>query len=168
MKWIQTVQMAAVLLAVGCANPGIVQISPDTYMLMREDHAGIFGSLAKLKAGVIRDANSFAASQGKIAIPISTKERPVGSGPAQWASVEYQFRVVDEADAEAVRTSLVPRADVVIEETKDVNISIEAEVDSNVSGDLYSELIKLDDLRQRGLLTEEEFADQKTKLLEKH
>lgn len=149
-------------LGTGCANPAIVQISPDTYLLIREDHAGIFGSLAKLKAGVIRDANSFAASQGKIAIPISTNERPVGNGPAQWARVEYQFRVVDESDAEAVRTSLVPRADVVVEETKDVTVT----VDTDPPSDLYSELIKLDDLRKRGILTEEEFAKQKSKLLE--
>ena len=32
--------------------------------------------------------------------------------------------------------------------------------------DVYSELMKLDDLRQKGILTDEEFAAQKKKLLE--
>lgn len=68
---------------VGCANPGIVKISPDTYLLAREAHGGVFASAAKLKAGVIRDANAFAARQGKVAVPISAKEKPMGSGPAQ-------------------------------------------------------------------------------------
>ena len=75
----------------GCQNPGIVQISPDTYMLSRDDHAGIFGNKNALKAGVIRDANAFAESRGKIAIPISAKEHPVGV-MGDWASFEYQFR----------------------------------------------------------------------------
>jgi hypothetical protein len=159
--------LAVVLFATltGCANPGIVQISPDTYMLSREDHAGIFGSLAKLKAGVIADANSFAAKQGKVAIPISSKENPVGSGPAQWASFEYQFRVVDKTDPEAQRTSLVPRADVVIERTDKVSADIKTEDTTPKSKDMYAELMKLDDLRKKGIITDAEFESQKAKLL---
>jgi hypothetical protein len=33
------------------------------------------------------------------------------------------------------------------------------------AGDLYTELIKLDDLRKRGILTEEEFQAEKKKVL---
>lgn len=103
----------------GCASvPGPIQISPDTYMITREDHRGIFGSLASLKAEVINEANQFAASQGKVAIPISSQEKPLGRGPAQWASFEYQFRVVDKNDPEVQRTALLPRADVVIEKNE--------------------------------------------------
>src|ERR1051326_4553371 len=104
------------LLIEACASsPGIVQLSRDTYLISKEDHAGIFGSLAKLKADTIREANEFAAKQGKIVIPISSKEKPVGMGPAQWATFEYQFRVVDRNDPEAHRTSLEPRSDVVVQ-----------------------------------------------------
>ena len=94
-----------VVLVGGCSNPGIVQISPDTYMLSRADHAGIFGNTGALKAGVIKDANEFAASKGKVAIPISVQETP--NGPAHFATVEYQFKVLDKNDPEAKRTSLV-------------------------------------------------------------
>ena len=69
-------------------------------MLTREDHAGMFGSKSALKAGVIRDANVFAQKQGKIAIPISAKEHPMGI-LADWASFELTFKVVDENDPEA-------------------------------------------------------------------
>ena len=34
------------------------------------------------------------------------------------------------------------------------------------TGDLYTELMKLDDLRKKGILTEEEFEAEKKKLLE--
>ena len=107
-----------------CANPAVVQLSPDTYVLSKEDHAGIFGSMAKLRADVINEANAFAAKQGKVAIPLSSKEKPVGYGPAQWASFEYQFRVVDKNDPEARRTSLVPRPDFVMQKTETTKVDL--------------------------------------------
>lgn len=163
-------KLLAILLCLGllgCANPGIVRLSPDTYMLSREDHAGIFGSSAKMKSDVIREANEFAESQGKVAIPIATKEKPVGNRPADWASVEYQFRVVDKDDPEARRTSLVPRPDVVIDKTEKVSVDIRSKDTTEKQPDLYAELTKLDDLRKKGILTEEEFQAQKKLLLEK-
>ncbi len=158
---------ATVAILFACANPGIVQLSPDTYMIMREDHAGIFGSMSKLKAGVIRDANAFAASQGKIAIPISANEHPMGV-MADWARFEYQFRVVDKNDPEAGRVSLEPRPDVVIESTENINADIHTTDDTERSKDVYADLIKLDDLRERGILTQAEFDAEKKKLLEGH
>ena len=81
----------------GCQSPGIVQLSPDTYMITKEDHRGLFGagSRAKLKTETIREANAFAESKGKIAIPLAVKEHPMGV-MGDWASVELQFSdVVD-------------------------------------------------------------------------
>lgn len=65
----------ALLISQSCASvPGPIQISPDTYIITREDHRGIFGSLASLKAEVINEANAFSAKQGKVAVPISSHE----------------------------------------------------------------------------------------------
>jgi hypothetical protein len=150
------------ILLVGCANPSVVELSPDTFLLSREDHAGIFGSASALKAGVISDANAFAASRGKVAIPISAHETPVGV-MGKWAKFEYQFRVVDKNDPEVRRTSLVPRPDMVIEKTEKISADIRTKDQS--TKDVYTELIKLDDLRKRGILTEVEFEAQKRKLL---
>jgi hypothetical protein len=47
-------------------------------------------------------------------------------GPAQWATFEYQFRVVDKNDPEAKRTSLVPRPDLVIEKNQKVSVNAPA------------------------------------------
>ena len=158
------IALVAILLA-GCANPGVVQLSPDTYILSREDHAGIFGSSSLLKAGVITDANAFAAAQGKVAIPISAHEKPVGNTPGSWAKFDYQFRVVDKNDPEVRRTSLSPRADVVIEKIEKVSADIRTKDQTSKPKDIYAELIKLDDLKKRGILSESEFAAQKQKLL---
>lgn len=157
-------------------KPEIIQLSPDTYMITKADHGGIFGGgLPKLKADVIKQANEFAASQGKIAVPLGSSERPMGNGPAQWATYEYQFRVVDKNDPEARRTSLAPRADTVISfegatpqpAVAPVAAPAAAPKETERVDDLYSKLIKLDDLRARGLITDAEFQAEKRKLLEK-
>jgi hypothetical protein len=82
-------------------------------MISKVDKGGIFGSEAKLKADTIREANEFAAKQGKIVIPIWMNGTPMYIG--HFASFEYQFRVVSKDDPEAQRTSMIPRPDVVIE-----------------------------------------------------
>lgn len=151
------------LLLVGCANPGIVHLSPDTYMLSRSDMGGIFGNAAAMKADVINEASEFAMKQGKIAIPLSVKEVPVGFG--RLATIEYQFRVVDKNDPEARRVSLVPRADVVIETKSTIKADIETKTKTNKSKDVYAELIKLDDLLKRKIITKSEFTNMKKKLL---
>ncbi len=149
----------------GCQNPGIVQLSPDTYILSRDDHAGIFGNIGALKAGVIRDANAFAESKGKVAIPLSSNTTP--NGPGRFASFEYQFRVVDINDPEAKRTALVPRADMVIEKTEKISADVRTKNSAAKEPDLYAELTKLDDLRQRGILSNAEFEVEKKKLLDR-
>lgn len=98
--------ISLVAVVTGCANPGIVKLFPDTHLLSRTDKACIFGNASAMKADVIREANEFAASQGKIAIPVYLHESP--TGPNYFATIDYQFRVVDESDPEARRVNPVP------------------------------------------------------------
>lgn len=148
----------------GCANPGVVQISPDTYMLAKADRAGMFGNPAALKIEVIREANQFASKMGKVAIPLATREVP--SGPGRFATVEYQFRVVDQGDPEARRTALVPRADVVVEQNnRSVDLTVVKDERAK-SKDVYTELLKLDELKKRKIITNAEFESQKAKILD--
>lgn len=154
----------------GCGNAGIVKLSPDTYMLTRQDYGGIFGNAAKMKADVINEASEFAQKQGKIAIPLSVQETPLRSNvPGGFASIEYQFRVVDADDTEAKRTHLPKSPDVFIKRDDSIKIDIDAKIknEDNNNSDLYTELTKLDDLLKRGILTQEEFDAQKKILLEK-
>ena len=135
---------------------------------MRIDKAGIFGNATAMKAKVFEEANSFATSQGKVAIPISVNETPMAPG-GRFASIEYQFRVVATDDPEYSRVSLTPRPDQVTESknTIDLNINQSGSVVPADGPDTYEELIRLDDLRKRGILTEEEFQSEKTKFLAK-
>ena len=162
---------------IGCSNPPIVPLGNETYMLAKEDHAGIFGSLSKLKADVISEANAFAGSKGKVAVPIAFREKPVGNSPGDWASVEYQFRLVDPDSPEAQSASLnaerksVPvRPNASIQSTHSISVDIDEGAPANPapeakSKDVYTELLKLEDLRKRGILTDAEFEEEKAKLL---
>jgi hypothetical protein len=147
----------------GCFNPGIVKVSPDTYLLSRTDKGGIFGNASAMKADVIREANEFAASQGKIAIPVYLNSSSMY--PGHFATVDYQFRVVDASDPEARRVNLVPGPNVRIDKTEKATVDVRTKDQTDHQKDIYSELIKLDDLRKRGILSETEFEAQKKKLL---
>ena len=142
----------------------VVQVAPDTYLITKVDYSGIFGNMSDLKVQVIREANEFAEKQGKIAIPITTRENPI-TRPMMFASFEYQFRVVDKSDPEAKRTQIVPRPDVVIEKKETISADVRTKDISEKPRDLYSELLKLDDLRKRGIINDREFEEQKRKLL---
>lgn len=141
-------------------------MSPDTYMLSRVDHAGMFGNEAKLRAGVIEDANKFAEAQGKIAIPLESHGTPVY--PGHLATFEYQFRVVDKNDPEAKRTALSPSPNVIVKNTTEQPPAVSASQKKDSEDDLYNQLTKLDDLRKKGILTDAEFEAEKKKLLSRN
>ncbi|TCI11347.1 SHOCT domain-containing protein [Dyella soli] len=151
----------------GCSNPGVVRLSGNTYILSKEDHAGIFGSQAKLQAEVISEANAFAESQGKVAVPVSTHGKPVGFGPGQWATFTYEFQLVDKSDSAAQSRVLLPQADITVSKSERVTVD-KSDAPPGRSNDVYARLIKLDDLRKKGIISEEDFQAQKKKVLEQN
>ena len=160
MKTVVSLLLCALLGITGCRSPDIVQLSADTYMHSKSSSAGVFANTSKLKATVIREANEFARSKGKVAVAIASNElRPAVGFP----SFEYQFRLVDPNDPLARGGALLPRPDVVIDQKS--AIEIRQPPDPNRRPDIYTELSKLEDLRKRGIITEAEFEAEKKKLL---
>jgi hypothetical protein len=146
-----------------CAPAEIIPIGTDSYMIAQTSAGGVFKAMSSLKADVMQRANAFADSKGKVAIPIASKESPAIPGQ-RMPSFEYQFRLVDKNDPRAAGGGLVPRADVVIEN------KLVAPLDANRNAavqrkDMYVELMKLDDLRKKGILSDAEFQAQKERLL---
>jgi hypothetical protein len=125
-----------------CANPGIVEVSPDQYMLARKDPGGLVGNSAALKARMIKDANAFAEKQGKRAVPVPLGETP-GWPTCDPQLIEYHFRIVDPQQAAAPAASKVQRVD-----------------------RLADGILRLDQLRRQGLLSEGEFQGEKQRLLQ--
>lgn len=163
--WLLVMLLISAASVQGYARDDVVQISPDTYMISREDHGGIFGNAAKMKLNVIRKANEFAESKGKVAICISIKEIPMR--PLRFASIEYQFKVVDKNDQAARGASMVSGSDVVTDKTEKPPADIQGKSVLEKQPDLYTELVKLDELRKKGLINDVEFEGQKKILLDK-
>jgi hypothetical protein len=90
-----------------------------------------------------------------------------------WASFEYQFRVVDKNDSTMRRTQLIPRTNVVADDTGNVlsdtySASQPVKSQQEARSDPYAELSKLDDLRKKCIINEAEFDAEKKKILSKN
>jgi hypothetical protein len=135
---------APAALFTGCSTPGVVQVSSDTYMVTILDRTGMLSiEPAKVNAQAINQAMEFAEAKGKSISPVSFEQHS-GGLIGEWGSVEYRFKLVDKEVPQAKRA----KAD-----------------DNDNNQDVYAELVKLDDLRKKGILTEAEFASEKQKLL---
>ncbi len=158
-----------VVLASGCAsNSGVVQIGKDTYMVSRQAATGFSGS-GDLKAKALREGSRFCEKQGKKLQVVSTEEASPPYILTNFPKAEVQFMCLDANDPELQRTRLEKSPDVVIkrDDTLKADVDVHTKEESDKSPDLYTELTKLEDLRKKGILTEEEFQTQKKLLLEK-
>src|SRR5690348_5801150 len=151
---------SVVLALAACATAQPVPMGNDSYIISQTSAGGIFRSMSSIKTEVISRANAFAASKGKVAVPLAGKESP--AYPGHMPSFEYQFRLVDKEDPRAQGNALLPRPDAVVEMHPSPTSSGNP---STASSELYNNLIKLDDLRKRGIISEDEFKAEKQKLL---
>lgn len=146
----------------GCTSTGVVSSGDDTYMIAKKSAQVGFGPPVKTEAAVYQEAGDDCASQGKI---VQTVDKVVRNSTfGRPGSVNLKYRCVETAVAEEPAPTPESLSN---GRTADVEGTAGASVDGN-SPDLYSELIKLDDLRQRGLITGEEYEQEKKELLEKY
>ncbi|MBS0395431.1 MAG: hypothetical protein JSR54_12450, partial [Proteobacteria bacterium] len=66
----------------GCATPGtgLVQTGPDAYRLSRIDSTGQYPDSAALRAAVEAEAEAFAHQQGRVLVPVATREETMRVG----------------------------------------------------------------------------------------
>jgi hypothetical protein len=151
--------IAGAIFMVGCAsNSGVVPIGQDTFMVSRQAATGFSGS-GTLKAEAFQEANQFCEKMGKSLQVISTYEASPPFILANFPKAEIQFMCLEAKDAELNRPKLKKDADTVIELKQDIR--------TQDSGDIYTELKKLKELLDTGIITQEEFDVQKKKILAK-
>lgn len=155
------VLLSIAIFITGCATADIVPMGTNTYMISQTSAGGAFKSMSSLKSGVMQRANTFAESRGMVAIPVVAKESP--AYPGHMPNFEYQFTLVNKNDPRAKGFGLTPRADMVIE--NNVNQRVENLNRENKPKDIYAELLRLDDLKKKNIITDAEFDSQKQKLL---
>jgi hypothetical protein len=126
----------ALVAASGCQSSGIEETSPNTYKVSQKSAGGIFTDTAALRDEVIQQANAFAASKGKIAVEIASRSSHPIIGGLP--SFEYEFRLED----------------------------LPSQAKPETHQEIYDEIVKLDDLRKKGLITDAQFETAKQKLLD--
>jgi len=138
----------------------IMQVKDNVYELLDVDRRGIFGSESSLIAAVVNQANDFAASKGKVASPLAARIHRVGI-LGDWGWFYYKFALVNKGTPESQRNM----TDITIE--RDARLARDFFVNRHKVETVspYEELLKLDELRKRGVITEAEFNAQKAKLL---
>jgi len=131
--------------------PPVVPQGDNTYSITREAGSAFNRDINKLKAEVQADATKFCAEQGKELKVVSlTAEKPFFSTGYCKAKIVFKALNPGEAEATAVATGVTAAAP-----------------RPSPTGDLYADLIKLDDLRKKGILTEDEFQSEKKKILDR-
>jgi hypothetical protein len=135
----------------GCATsaPSPVSIGNNTYVVTRTAKSGFTLDTDELKAEAMQDATKFCAAQGKQLKIVTLTEIKPKYYTQDFASVKIVFKALDAGDPEL-------RSEPVLTERSGTSLSTDA---------VYDALNKLDDLRKRGILTEEEFQVEKQKVL---
>jgi hypothetical protein len=141
-------------------------MGPNTYIVTRQAATGFSGA-GTLKADAISEAAKFCAAQGKVLKVVAVTEAQPPYIFGNFPKAEVVFKALNPGDPELtsqseydasgtqvrVGSSLVDRSE--------VKVSVEHPDDE----DIYTKLEKLDELRKKGILSEEEFQKEKERLL---
>jgi len=161
---LRVILCAAAIALTGCAtSSGVTPLGEDTFSISRNG-AGFWSSTAQVKAEALKDAESYCVSKGRKLQVVRTDQHEMSGRPGDFPGAEVQFMCLNSNDPELNRPKLRKEANAVIEIKQDIRTKDSSEK----SKDVYSELIKLDDLRKKGILSESEFDTQKKRLLENH
>ena len=146
----------------GCSSSPVLSVGPDTYMVTASG-AG-FGT-AGVRQTVFQKANQFCQSQGLVMIPVSFNavEGKLGSHPP---NADLVFRALHPDDPEVHRPN-ISEADYQLDVKQDIKQDVRHTAVDETKGnsELSDNLIKLHELYQQGIISEEEYQNGKDKLL---
>ena len=142
------------------AAGAVESLGGNTYAITCEAKTAFNRNIEKLKTEARAAAAKYCADQGKQLKVISFVEEKPGYTLGYFkAKIIFKALEAGDADLTAPETPVVTAASAT---------TVSGAPLPAVSGDFYSEMLKLDDLRKRGILTEKEFEQQKKKLLKKY
>jgi MFS superfamily sulfate permease-like transporter len=164
--------LAGIALA-GCASttatgraPEVEALGNNTYSITRVAKHALDRNIDTLKAEAMEDATQYCAARGKQLKVVGMKEEK------PWISVGYFkatiiFKALNAGDAEltAQPAYMAPSPQpAYMAASPQPTAAPEKPV---TTGDLYTALMQLDDLRKKGILTDEEFQSEKQKILKR-
>lgn len=165
MKWLAVILTVLGLTACSTVSThtphnGIAEVSTNVYALMDVDFRGIFGSESSLIERNVKYVDDFASARAKVAVPIQARIHGVG-GPANWAWFYYKFSLA-EVGAPETRKKF---SDIVVEPDERWAVDYYDSFNKQKTVRLFEKLVELNDLKNKGILSDVEFEQQKAKLL---
>ena len=166
--------LAGIALA-GCASttatgraPEVEALGNNTYSITRVAKHALDRNIDALKAEAMEDATQYCAARGKQLKVVSMKEEK------PWISVGYFkatiiFKALNAGDPELTSASapVAAYAQPTYMASTPPPAPTAAPEKPVTTGDLYTALMQLDDLRKKGILTDEEFQSEKQKILKR-
>jgi hypothetical protein len=161
-RWLAAIFMASlatVLSAAEPAAPKVENLGNNTYRVSASATHKFTRNTEKLKAEATAAASAFCAAQGKQLKIVKVDESKSFYGVGDMAKATVTFKALDLSDPELAGSAVAaPSGSPTPSAAPAAPLTNEA---------LYADLLRLDDLRKKGILTEEEFAAEKKKVLER-
>jgi hypothetical protein len=149
MKWLSIIPALALLTA--CGKPQVVPMDGDTYLVQERSAQLGIGPPVGAKAEVYQVANEFCALRGRVVETVNFTM--VDTFLARPGSVALQFRCVPKSD------SNTPRSEPIAQKT-----ALQPLVEKSETERKLDELMKL---REKGLISQDEFEKKKKDILDK-
>ncbi len=153
------------LLSISCTSSGVIRLGPETYTISTTNEL----SPAWAKKQALEEATKYCKSLRKQVMPVQTRHGSfVDSMGDNIATFDYTFRCLRPGDQDLGRPELKDptmklKIDQNIKEEKDVQIKSDSD-----ETDLYKELNKLKQLKDDGVITDQEFQELKRKAIERY
>ncbi len=141
------------LALLGCASAAdskVIPMGDDTFSITRQAGTAFTRDAGGMKAIVKQEAEDYCAAQNKVLKVVSlTSDKPAFM--TGYVKAKIVFKALSPGDAE-----LAPAGS---------TITVNGTQVAAGAGDMYSDLIKLEDLHKKGILTDDEFQSEKKKIL---
>ncbi len=155
----------------------VIPKGENTFMIRHEAHTTFTRSTDHLKSEVQQEASDYCASLNKVLkiVSVSTKVPTFGLG---YASATIVFKALNPGDPELFQSQVPVQGQMPMQGQAPIYVQVPTYVQGPApapaappapkqltTDDLYGSIMKLDDLRKKGLLSDEEFQAEKKKLL---
>lgn len=143
----------------------VVSMGDNTYSIKVEAKNALHRDVDELKAEANQAAADYCSAQGKVfkEVSLSGKVPTFGLG---YAYAKIVFKALNPGDPELTAQAPVAGAAAPVAGMVAAPVAVGPPPERHLDTDeLYNELVKLDDLRKKGILTDEEFQAEKKKLL---
>lgn len=141
-------------------NPQIESVGANTFALTQTATNGFDLNTDALKDLALKNASEFCAARQKQLKVVETMVWRPRFRTLGFSYAKVVFKALDADDPELVAPPAPPLAEAGVPPA-----AAEPGQPESATGQLYNDLLKLDDLRKRGILTEKEYQTQKKKVL---